>query len=238
VSMTMALARARLHDRHRAMSVAIVASGLGATGIAMAVAYLGPRNELPLILSGVVACLIPVLILGIPPLAGLLKSPGLSFPESKHILGIGMAVIVTSPAYWVMSSSDRWFLDYFKDPATVGIYSISYTVAIAGMTVNSAVLTIWTPEATRLFEARSSSALPELGRISEGMIAVLAWVWLAVAAAGGDTVRLLTAPAFHSGTNVIPYIAAGVFLHGIIHLSNTVYLLEKRVHRTIIWWAG
>ncbi|MGO9475446.1 MAG: lipopolysaccharide biosynthesis protein [Rhodomicrobium sp.] len=238
VCMAMALARARLRDRHRAMSVATVASGFGATGIALAVAYLGPRDELPLILSGIAVYLIPVLVLGTPPLASLLKSPGLSLSESKHILGIGMAVIVTSPAYWVMSSSDRWFLDYFKDPATVGIYSISYSVAIVGMTFNSAVLTIWTPEASRLFEARPSDTQPELGRITEGMIAVLAWVWLAVTAAGGDTVRLLTAPPFHSGTIIIPYIAAAVFLHGIMHLSNTVYLLEKRVHHTIIWWVG
>ncbi len=238
VGMTMALARARLHDRHRAMSLATVASGLGATGIAIAVAYSGQRNEFPLILALLATYLIPIFVLGLPPLPELLHSSGLSYESRKHILGIGLAAIVSAPAYWVMSSSDRWFLSHFQNLTAVGVYSISCGVAIAGMTVNSALLAIWTPEAARLFEARPPDAMHQLGRITEGMVAVLACVWLAVTAAGGDMVRLLTAPAFHGGANVIPFIAGGVFFHGISHLANTAFVLDKRLNRTIIWWVG
>ena len=66
----------------------------------------------------------------------------------------------------------------------------------------------------------------------------MACIWLAVTAAGGDLVRLLTAESFHEGTFVIPFIAAGVFFHGVAQLSNTVYLLERRVHCTIFWWVS
>ncbi len=51
VGMTMAVARARLRGRHRAMSLATVISGLGATAIAIVIAYSGQRNEFPLTIA-------------------------------------------------------------------------------------------------------------------------------------------------------------------------------------------
>ncbi len=96
VCMTMAFGRARLHGRHRAMSVATVAGGVGPTLIAVVIAYCGQRNEFPLILSLLATYLIPVLILGVPPWAILRKPSGLSYAGGKHILGIGAAVVLTS----------------------------------------------------------------------------------------------------------------------------------------------
>lgn len=234
----MAVARARLHNRYHAIFFATIVSGLGASAIAIGIAYFGRRDELPLILSLLASYLVPVLILGLPPLSTLLQSSGLGLPDRRHVLGIGLSAIVTAPAYWIMVSSDRWFLAYFRDAATVGVYSISYSIAIVGMTVNGAFLTIWAPEAARLFETHPSDGPHVLGSITEGAIAVLACVWFAVTAAGGDMVRLLAAPAFLPGAVVIPFVAASVFFYGITHLANTVYLIEKRVHHTIFWWVG
>lgn len=238
VAMTMATARARLHHRHHALSVATVAAGLGSTVAGIALAYLGWRDEFPLLIAMVAGYLIPVLILGLPPSSVLLKPSGLSRAAGRNILGIGFAGILTAPAYSVMTGSDRWFLGYYQDADAAGIYSVGYSVAIIGMTVNNAILTIWTPEATRVFEDRTPSGARQLAAITEGMIAVFACVWLAVTAAGGDIVRLLSAPAFHKGAMVVPFIAGAVFFHGITHLANTVYILEKRVHRTIWWWGA
>jgi O-antigen/teichoic acid export membrane protein len=238
VTVSMSRARARVHERYGAISIANVIGDVAATAIAILVAYFGPRDALPLILSLVAVYLIPSLFLGWPPAAVLIKPSGLSYAESKRILGLGAATVVTAPAHWVMSSSDRWFLGIFTDPTLVGVYSISASVAVVGLTLNSAVLTIWTPEATKLFETRPADGLQKLGSVSEAMIAALACVWLAVTASGGDLVRLLTTPAFHAGVEVIPLIAAGVFLHGVIHLSNTIYVIEKRVHHTIFWWVS
>ncbi len=230
--------RARLHDRYRAIALATIASGTGAAAIAIIIAYFGERDGLPLILSALALYLIPILMLGVPPSALLFKPSGLGYADRKRILGIGVAIVITAPAYWVISSSDRWFLSYFADSTTVGIYSVSAGVAVAGLTINSAILTIWIPEATKLFETRSADGLAKLGFINEAILAAMACIWLAVSAAGGDLVRLLTAKSFHDGTFVIPFIAAGVFFHGVAQLSNTVYLLERRVHCTIFWWVG
>ncbi len=238
VTVVMSTARARLHERYRAIALATVASGIGSTAIAIVAAFLGPRNELPLILSALAISVISLLMLGLPPTAVLLKPSGLGWEDRKRILSVGGAIVVTAPAFWVMASSDRWFLGYFSDTATVGIYSVSAGVAVIGFTVNSAIALIWLPEASKLFEGKSGGGLEELGSVTEAIFAAQACVWLAVTAGGGDLVRVLTAKSFHDGTFVIPLIAAGVLLHGIASLSNTIYMLERRVHHTIFWWVG
>ncbi len=235
---TMAMARARLRDRHKALSIATVFAGIFSIGVAVGLAYCGWSNELPLILSLLVSYLAPVLVLGVPPLSELWKRSGLSFAERRHVLSIGFATIVTAPAWWLISSSDRWVLGYFHGVATTGIYSVGYNVAVVGMTLNTAVLAVWTPEAARLFDSSSAYKIHQLGSITEGMLAAFACTWLAVTVSGGDIVRLLAAPAFHEGAQVIPLIAASVFFHGVAHLANTIYLLENRVHSTIWWWLG
>ena len=238
VAMVMATARARLQSRNGTLSIATACAGMGSVAASIALAYAGWRNELPLLVALAAGYLIPVFILGVPPLRVLLKPSGLSPTVRRHIFGIGIAAVVSAPAYAIMSSSDRWFLAYYQNADTAGIYSVAYGVAIIGMTVNAAGLYIWTPEATRLFEARLPNSVQQLGNITEAMIAVLAWVWLAVAAAGGDIIRLFAAPAFHEGAAVVPLIAGAVFFHGVGHLANTVYVLEKRLHRSVWWWAA
>ena len=49
-------------------------------------------------------------------------------------------------------------------------------------------------------------------------------------------IKLLAAPSFHSASGVIPLIAATVFLHGIIHVSNALYLIKRQLPRTLKWW--
>ncbi len=234
----MALARARLQERNVSLTVATLCSGLGSTAAAIIVAYFWRRDEVALILSALAGSLIPIISLGIPPFRVLARRPKLNSADGRKILSVGIAVILTAPAYWVMSSSDRWVLAYFRDASSVGVYSVGYNVAIIGMTLNSAILMAWMPEAARLFETQSKDGLLQVGRISGVMITLLACTWLAVTAAGGDIIRLIVSPSFQGAAIVVPFIAGTVFLHGIIHLANTVYVLDKPVHRTIGWWIA
>jgi O-antigen/teichoic acid export membrane protein len=221
---TMAQARARLNNRYRAMSVAVLASGIGGAVVSLGVAHWWRQDELPLLLA---------IVAGISQLR---KSSGLSPKDRRNIFMIGLAGIVTAPVYWIISSSDRWFLGYFEDTASVGIYSIGYNVAVIGMMANKAVLSVWTPETVKEFERNPGQASILLGMTAERLVAGFACVWLAIAAAGGDIIRLLAAPTFHHATIVVPFIAAAVMFHGIIHLANAIFLLMKRLECTIWFW--
>lgn len=236
ISQTMAQTRSRLNGCYGAVAVANFAAGVLSIAIGTGLAYWWRRDELPLILSMIAGFLISILVLRSPPASKLAKASGLSSAQRLNILNIGLAALVTAPAYWVITSSDRWFLAYFKDIHTIGIYSVGYSVAIVGMIANNAMLVVWTPEAVRIYESHSSSGVVLLSRMTEDIITCLALVCLAVIAAGGDIVKLLSAPTFHPSAMVVPFIALAVFFYGVAQLANTAFVLARQFPRTIWWW--
>jgi len=236
VTNAMSQARARLNNRYRSMSFAIIASAIGTLALSVGIAMWWRQDELPLVVSITAGYLIPVLILGIPRLRRLCTPSGLCPEQRIQVLMIGIAGIITAPMYWVISSLDRWFLGYFEDPASVGIYSIGYSVAIMGVMVNNALTWVWVPETSKAFETDPVDAQIQTSKLVEQMIVALGVVWLAITAAGGDAVRLLADVRFYDAAAVVPYIAGAVFFHGVLHLVSAGTLLKKKLHHTLPWW--
>jgi O-antigen/teichoic acid export membrane protein len=138
--------------------------------------------------------------------------------------------------YLVLSSLDRWFLGAMASASEAGIYSVGYNVAIIGTMVNTAIAAVWLPEAAKQFETDKASAHKRLGVMVERLIVLLAVVWLAVVAAGGDILRLLAAEKFHAAASVIPFIATAVFFNGVLQIATAGNLLAGKLHRTVPWW--
>ena len=99
--------------------------------------------------------------------------------------------------YWILSSSDRWFLKHFWGEQVVGIYSFAYNVAIIGIIVNTAMVLTWFPESIRAYEKDSQGASAVLGEVWGGLALLLCLVWLMVASIGGDAIRFLADSRFH-----------------------------------------
>ncbi|MBK7727070.1 MAG: polysaccharide biosynthesis C-terminal domain-containing protein [Gammaproteobacteria bacterium] len=123
-----------------------------------------------------------------------------------------------------------------RTPASVGIYSIGYTIGIIGMMANSAVTAVWTPEAAKEYGKDPCQAKNTLGALAERLVAGYACVWLIVTAAGADVIRMLAAPAFHDAAVLVPFIAAGVLFYGISHLANASLLLVRRLDHAMWCW--
>ena len=237
VANTMAETRARLAGRYRAVAATILATGVIGAAASIAIAV-WRQDALALLLPMVLGNLIPVLLLGTPTIAGLAKPSVLTRSEGVALIKIGLAGIVTAPMYWLLSSSDRWFLQYYHGAEAVGIYSIGYSVAVVGMMVNSAVTTVWRFEAAREYEQDPARAQVILGQLLSRLAALMAILWLIVAAAGGDIVRWLADKRFHAAADYVPYIAGGVFFAGVLHLANTGLLLAKQLNWTALWWLA
>ena len=235
---TMAQNRARLAGRYRAMALTIIATGIICVAASIGIAATWRQDALALLLPMLLGYLIPVLLLGAPSVAGLAKPSGLTRNEGAALIKIGLAGVVTAPMYWLLSSSDRWFLQHYHGAEAVGVYSIGYSVGIVGMMVNSAVRSVWLPEAAREYEQDPARAQVTLGRLMSRLVALLALIWLAVAAAGGDIVRWLANERFHAAADYVPYIAGGVFFYGVLHLANTGLLLAKQLNWAALWWLA
>lgn len=233
---SLAVARARLRARYRALSLHTFLAAVASAVVSVAIAALWRQDEFALVVAVIVTWLLPVVMLGTPGVRRLAQSSGLTPSGRRAVFGIGFATVFTAPAFWVMASSDRWFLSYFGSNEDVGVYAVGYTFAILGMMLNNAILPVWTTEAIREHENEHQQDTPSLGTVAEKIVAGLLVAWLAVASSGGDLIRLLAASEFHAATAVIPYISAAVFFHGVSHLAMSVFTIARALRQTIKWW--
>jgi O-antigen/teichoic acid export membrane protein len=236
VASAMTQSRALLAGRYRAIAVTTIIAGGIVSAASIGIAIWWRRDAMALILPMVLSYLLPVLLLGMPSIAGLLKPSGLPPKAGVALVKIGIAGVVTAPLYWLLSSSDRWFLQYYHGSAAVGVYSLGYSVAGIGGMVNSAVMSVWLPEASREFERDQEQAQAILGRLVARLLTAMAVIWLIVAAAGGDIVRLLANERFHASAEFVPFIAGGVFFYGTSQLIVFALLLVKQYKWAALWW--
>ena len=238
VTSTMAQTRARLAGKYRAMALTTVAGGLIGAGVSLGIAIWWRQDALVLLLPMLCGHVIPLLLLGAPSVSELMKPSGLVRGQGIALIKIGLAGVVTAPMYWLLSSSDRWFLQYYHGAEAVGVYAIGYSVAIVGMMVNVAVISVWLPEASREYEQDQERAKYTLGRLMSRLVAAMALIWLTAAAAGGDIVRWLADVRFHGSAEFVPFIAGGVFFYGASQLALFGLVLAKEFKWAAYWWFG
>ncbi|MEO7860391.1 MAG: lipopolysaccharide biosynthesis protein [Nitrospirales bacterium] len=238
VTCKMAQTRARIGSKYRAMALTTIAAGLIGAVVSLGIAFWWRQDAVALLLPMLCAYLIPLLLLGAPSVAELMKPSGLVRGQGATLIKIGLAGIVTAPMYWMLSSSDRWFLQYYHGTVAVGIYGIGYNVAVVGMMVNVAVISMWLPEASREYEQDRERAKYTLGRLMSRLLAAMALIWLMAAAAGGDIVRWLADERFHGSAEFVPFIAGGVFFYGASQLAVYGLVLVKEYKWAAYWWFG
>jgi len=232
----MALTYARLNDKFLLISISLSLSAIVNATISIGGSIFVRQDELPLLIALITSYMIPILIIRIP-ISNIIKPCNfLNFSQKISIFKIGISGVITSLAYWILTSIDKLVLSQFEKIEMVGIYSISYGVATTGALLNVAIASAWLPEASRLFEISYEKAQQELSIFAEKFILVLGLVWFLVTSTGGDIVRLLTSTQFHQGTSIIPLIAAGVFFQGVSHISSASLLLMHKQHLSIRWW--
>ena len=233
----MAQARSRLMGSYLKLSMVQFVTGCAAAATSLSVAYTWRQDAWALLLAMVMGYLLPVVLLGTPSPIRLLRSSGLSRAHASRLARVGLAALVTAPAYWVLSSSDRWFLAYFWDNREVGIYSIGFTVGTLGMLVSSAITAAWLPELSRDESRAGADFAVRKSELARLLATVMLIVFLAVASAGGDIIRLFADARFHSAAAVVPWLAAGVLFYGWMHVGNTLLILHSRLHLAAWAWG-
>ena len=235
--MTMSQARARLGNRYKRLAAVqfVVGCIVATAGILIAMKW--RQDATALLVAMLLGYALPVLLLGTPKWADLASSSTLKGPQRKSILATGLAGIVTAPAYWVLSSSDRWFLAAYHDHAVVGIYAIAFTVGTIGVVVSNAITAAWLPELSREESSSSGTSLERKQEMIHLLFALLLVVAVAVCAAGGDVIRALADQRFHSAVASVPWLAFGVLFYGVMHVGNALLVMKSKLHLAALAWA-
>ncbi len=230
---TMAQTRARLEDRYARISWVQLATGCVGAAVSVGIATLWRQDAWALLTAAVLGYAMPALLLGMPPWQRLAAPSGLSRARRRQLLTTGLGAIVTAPAYWALSSSDRWFLAAFHGSGEVGVYSVGYTVGTVGTVAVTGITGALLPELVRAEAIGTDGLAARKERLIGLLAALLIIVAVAIAAAGGDVIRALADARFGDAAIVVPWLAAGVLFYGLLHVGQALLILRGK-----LIWAG
>jgi O-antigen/teichoic acid export membrane protein len=152
----------------------------------------------------------------------------------RSALAVGVPMVAVTSAQWVVQSIDRFFLAHYDGPATVGVYSLGYSVASAVLVVAATVNLLFVPVAAELLR----SAPERLVRfVEESVRLAVALLGLCVAGAyvlGAPVLHILGGTAYAAATAVFPLMVASYCLFTIVQLLQWIPLaVERRVGRVV-----
>lgn len=234
VGNAMAMAHRRILGGFGRIAAATTVSSVVGLAAIVCTALYWRTDAWPLLIGGVCSTGVMIAVLGVP-VRSLLLPTRLSLAHKRELVGLGIACTATGPGFWIMSSSDRWFLVTSCGESCTGIYNYSFQLAIMAQFVPAAVGATWLPEIARIAAHDNGlQASIAIGRLWSRVAGLYLITWVAVSLLGGEVLRFLTAPTFHSGAGVIPLIAAGVVGNGFVQLGMSGLVMAKRAHGALI----
>lgn len=127
-------------------------------------------------------------------------------------LKYGLPLIPHFAAHWTLSISDRAILERFVGLSSVGLYSLAYQFGTVLQMLLTSVNQALTPAFSRA--ARDKREFGMLGRLATYYYLAVAVLGLCIAMMAKDVIALLTPPAYHSASALVPYIALGIVAMG------------------------
>lgn len=149
-----------------------------------------------------------------------------SWGKTFPLLKIGMPLLPVSAAYWILSSSDRFFLLKYSSLTEIGLYGIANRLA-AGIGIFAiAVQLAWRPFALRIQsqpDARTTYASAPLL-----YLASVGWFGLFFVAGSPIILRMFTTPEYAGAAKLLPLLVLAQVMYGGYYIVSTGIEITKQ----------
>lgn len=154
----------------------------------------------------------------------------ISFSVTSDFFKFGMPIMVASIGSWILSSSDRYIIKYFRETFEVGLYSIAYNIGdfTIKMLVNSFILamipllvTVWESGDKELTEML-------LQRLMRILILVVLPAVIGLSVLAESLFKIFATQVYYQGFIVVPFIAVSALGYGLSLFVSTGLALAKR----------
>jgi len=169
---------------------------------------------------------------------GKLVRPGFSSKEAKEMLKFSLWLIPGNLAGWVLSLSDRYFLEYFCTLRIVGIYSFGYQIAsLIEIGFKTPFALAWSPVIFPAFrEGRGEKVNKDVFRYYSFIGVFLV---LALSIFAKEITQLLSPAEYIEAYTIVPLVALGLFLVGWENfLGMGLYVANKTYYFPGIFGIG
>lgn len=226
--------RARLLEEYKRIAITKVFASICSICLSIYLAIFVFQSFWALLFGSMILSLVIVLSL---------RPPNISFAQSSisndnknELRKLGYINFITALMYWFISSSDRWFISFYEDQSTVGIYSLATNISAISLVLGGGITLAWMPEASRAYHGKGKFKETELGKIIERFMMILLIIWLGVTLSGSEILMLLSNERFHDGIVFIPILAGGFFFYGLATVLNTAQMLKIKLRSVVIFY--
>lgn len=141
-------------------------------------------------------------------------------------------LVIANLAAWILSLSDRYILQFFRDTREVGIYSVSYQISQNSILLLTSLFALaFNPLAVIIWEKQGEKASQEF--LTKGtryflLLCLPAVVGLSVLRI--PLIKLLSTTNYYNGSKIIPLVALGVFFLGLNQRFGAGLSYYKKTH--------
>lgn len=162
---------------------------------------------------------------------GMLRETGMHYVGSRarELIAFGAPLMVWQIGSFVLHFSDRYFLRFSRSLDDVGIYALSYKLAmLLGTFVIGPFRDIWTAKSLEIARREGERATPILGSIMRQYNLVLVSVAFLIALFATDVVHLMLGEKFHSADRAVPVLALAMVFFGYRQIAQAGAMIGAR----------
>lgn len=152
------------------------------------------------------------------------------FDTFKKIESFGFPLIFTNIGAWIIQLSDRYILQYFCGEALVGIYSVSYTVAmVIGTFFVAPISLVLSPKFLRMWESeRKKRTLTTIGNMISLSILAIIPIYLILCVEAKTIINILATEKYLAGATIVPFVAGAGVIYLFIWLQQSSFSLREK----------
>ncbi|MBK7905618.1 MAG: oligosaccharide flippase family protein [Gemmatimonadetes bacterium] len=161
----------------------------------------------------------------------LLRITGLHFQPAmaRALVAFGAPFAIWELGSFVLHFSDRFFLNAYSTLETVGLYSLSYKVAIViPFFITGPFSSIWLPKALEIEKREGVGAIPILSAIQRHYNLLLICIAFGMALFAWDAIRLATGEAFHGAYAPVPLLALAMVFFGYRQTAQIGVIIREK----------
>ena len=170
---------------------------------------------------------IAALIVLLPTLAILVRNAGPVFERAllREALVFGLPLVPHLISAWALNFSDRILLGHFLPLNDVGLYAAGYQFGLLVSVIITGINNAWTPW---YFRVSTGQRNVPVGRFVNYYVMLIVALGAGTALLAREAVAIMTAPAYHAAWTIVPLVALGYVINGLVARFMDVLLLHKR----------
>jgi O-antigen/teichoic acid export membrane protein len=161
----------------------------------------------------------------------MLRETGIHYVGTRagELILFGAPLMVWQIGSFVLHFSDRYFLRFSRSLEDVGIYALSYKLAmLLGTFVIGPFRDIWTAKSLEIARREGERATPILGSIMRQYNLVLVCVAFLIALFATDVVHLMLGERFHAADRAVPVLAIAMVFFGYRQIAQAGAMIGGR----------